>query len=332
MEQHYREGCSLKLEVRHPGDIPLTLTTEVTIDRIILPPTLSVVMVVVAKDQSGVEFKAILKLFDRRFADGLRRLYRFEPWSPETEASYVKFVTNMHAKKVFDELDEEENEADDSDDGDEDDDQEPDEASESQSDYEQGPAANEAVLQHYSRKIYSNEVRVYKMLEALQGQMIPKFLAAVHLLPDNGDIALQLRQYVDVGGILLQYIEGFDLFEIETRAPADKWQSICDEAVCVVDHTSAHDFINNDVRPGNFIVKGPRPDGSYQVFQIDFGQVYFREGAPWEKWRERKRLFDEEGAVGLVMQKLLKGGYTYKRSYKFHANPEEAANRSRIAT
>ena len=62
MELYYQEGCSLKLEVKHPGVIPLTLTTDVTIDRIISPPTLSVVLVVVARDKSGVEFKAILTI------------------------------------------------------------------------------------------------------------------------------------------------------------------------------------------------------------------------------------------------------------------------------
>jgi hypothetical protein len=72
------------------------------------------------------------------------------------------------------------------------------------------------------------------------------------------------------------------------------------------------------VRPENFLVKKSESGETFQVFQIDFAQTDYRDGLSWEMWRDRKACLDEEGAVGLVMQWLLKGGFKYKRSYKYY--------------
>lgn len=51
------------------------------------------------------------------------------------------------------------------------------------------------------------------------------------------------------------------------------------------------------------------------VFMIDFGLCQFRrESRDEEDWRKWKLLQDEEGAVGYVMQRYLKGGFVYHRS------------------
>ena len=62
--------------------------------------------------------------------------------------------------------------------------------------------------------------------------------------------------------------------------------------------------------PENFLVRS-NPGGKYQVFQIDFSETHHRDGLAWGTWRDWKYCVDEEGAVGLVMQQRLKGGFEY---------------------
>ena len=64
-------------------------------------------------------------------------------------------------------------------------------------------------------------------------------------------------------------------------------------------------ILNNDVRPGNFIVS-PKGDSGYQVFMIDFGLCRFRgQGESDLQWGREKHSTDEEGAVGQVMKHQL---------------------------
>jgi RIO-like serine/threonine protein kinase len=80
---------------------------------------------------------------------------------------------------------------------------------------------------------------------------------------------------------LIKYIEGFNLSKLETKAPKSQWQVICDNAIDIVHLISDHGILNNDVRPENFLVRS-NPEGKYQVFQIDFSEVYYRDGLSWE--------------------------------------------------
>jgi hypothetical protein len=73
--------------------------------------------------------------------------------------------------------------------------------------------------------------------------------------------------------------------------------------------------LNNNVRPENFLVRF-NPEGKYQVFQINFSYTHYRDGMAWAKWRDWKYCIDE-GVVGLAMQQRLKGGFKYKRSFKY---------------
>ena len=57
---------------------------------------------------------------------------------------------------------------------------------------------------------------------------------------------------------------------------------------------------------------------TFQIFRIDFAQMDYMDGLPWETWRDLKACLDEEGAVSLVMQQLLEGGFNNKRSYKYY--------------
>ena len=52
--------------------------------------------------KSGLETRAILKLYDRRFAIALRRRERAKPWTPTIEEVYKQYVLNDRAEKLFD--------------------------------------------------------------------------------------------------------------------------------------------------------------------------------------------------------------------------------------
>jgi hypothetical protein len=177
---------------------------------------------------------------------------------------------------------------------------------------------NEGFLHHYSCDLYSREVRAYESLRDLQEQMITKFLASVYLPSRDTDIPQQFLKYFNIKGILIKYIEGFNLSELETKAPKSQWQVICDDAICIINLIGDYEMMNNDVRPENFLVRS-NPEGKYQVFQIDFSETRHRDGLPLETWRERKYTKDEDGAVGLVIQQRLKGNFQYKRSSKWLA-------------
>ncbi|KAH8900592.1 hypothetical protein GQ53DRAFT_633295, partial [Thozetella sp. PMI_491] len=249
----------------------------------------------------------ILKLFDRRFARSLRKLYRVPPWSPAVEKSYEQFIMDMRAKRLFDQLEQPE-----------DDEEDTEKETGKDSMLSEDQAADEGFLQYQTRKIYSNEVRAYDKLKDLQGGVVPTFLAAVELLPEEPWRSAALQEYSSIVGILIEHIEGFNLVDLKNMVPRHCWQAIGDEVIRVVNHVSDLDFINNDVRPGNFIVKETGQEGTYKIVQIDFGQVYFRDGASWEEWRDRKWAFDEEGAIGSAMEDLLGGGFKYTKSCKFN--------------
>ena len=265
-------------------------------------------MEVMLQTEPRLETKAILKLYDWRFAIVLRRYRKAELWTPATEEIYKQYVLHGRADKLFEILDEPLDNEESGDDSDSDD--------EEKCDANLKMGQNEGFLHHHCGKIYSREVRAYESLRDLQEQIIPKFLAHVHLPSCDTDIPQQFLKYFDIRGILIEYIEGFNLSELEIKAPKSQWQVICDNAIDIVHLIGDHRILNNDVCPENFLVRS-NPEGKYQVFQIDFSDAHHRDGLSWEKWRERKYSFDEEGAIGLVMKQRLKGGIEFEHSSKW---------------
>ena len=303
-EKCFPLGSTLSLRLEHGCT---NWKPEVTVIKLIQPVTISPVMEVMLQSESGLETKAILKLYDRRFATALRRHAKVEPWTPVTEEIYKQYVLQGRADKLFELLDEPSDDEK-SIDSDFDDEEEHDDNLKI--------GQNEGFLHYYSCNLYSREVRAYESLRDLQEQMIPKFLASVCLPSRDTDIPQQFLKYFDIRGILIEYIEGFNLSELETKAPKSQWQVICDDAIHIINLNGDYEMMNNDVRPENFLVRS-NPEGKYQVFQIDFSETRYRDDLPLEIWRERKYTKDEEGAVGLVMQQRLKGGFEYKCSSKW---------------
>ena len=315
----YTEGSTLSLIVEHGCNILTSSTVKATVIKLIQPVSMSPVVEVMLQMKSGLETKAILKLYDRRFATSLRKQSRAQPCTPKTEELYKQYVLQGRAEKLFEELDKP---SDDEGDGDGDgkvDDTDSDDEEEHNPNLKTGQM--EGCLHHESGFAYACELQAYAALRDLQGHMIPTFLASVRLTSADTDIPQHLLKYFDIKGILLEYIEGFDLFDLETKVPQPQWQAICEDAIRIVNLVGDRGIINHDVRPGNFLVTS-NSGGKYQVFQIDFGHADYRDGLSWEVWRENKASLDEEGAVGMVMERLLKGGFKYRRSWKFHLDDE----------
>lgn len=153
----------------------------------------------------------------------------------------------------------------------------------------------------------------------MQGNDVPQLLACVVMPGFSLAEPEPIGRYIGVSGILLQYIEGFPLTDIADHAPRERWQSICEEAIQILHRTGDRGILNEDVNTRSFIVKKDMRAGSrYKVVMIDFALCNFRKDyADDDDWSGWKAIQDEEGAVGLIMQDRLKGGFVYRRSNRY---------------
>ena len=116
------------------------------------------------------ESAAFLKLFDRRFSDGLREEWGIEPWTKDTEEEYVESVENGSFNKFLYDLRHVENLLEDTGE-------------------RWDIAQDETFLAEKLLELYEAEVETYNALLRYQGRHIPRLLAAVELdlTPPNVD-------------------------------------------------------------------------------------------------------------------------------------------------
>ncbi|KAF7936232.1 uncharacterized protein EAE98_002451 [Botrytis deweyae] len=289
IERIYIEGTILELRPENgPDTKPDGDTISCKIIRIFEPPTLSCVMEVELLNQSGNK-RAVLKVFDRRFASQLRSDYKVGPSTVAKETAFFECVKSGDASKFVDRLRNDE------------DFEEPEEG------WDMGQ--NEAYLYDLCLDMYEAETTVYRKLEHLQGKEIPQLLAQVKLqattaadeAPDNAIDFFQIK------GILIELIDGYTLSDLPTKAPRESWGEICHEAVRVVRLLDDHSILNEDVRPSNIMITRQPTQDKYRVVMLDFAQCTFREPEETDKqWGRKKWNQDEEGAIGLVMRHRLK--------------------------
>lgn len=241
---------------------------------------------------------AFLKLYDWRFAAQHRDDQGVEQWTEESAAAYTEFVMSGGVEGFLLRLGDKQF------------------RDETEEDWNAGQI--EAGLANDMREMYRAETAVYDRLGDVQGKMVPRVIAAVELGIAPADINFnnQQQQHFQIKGILLEYIPGFSLRDLGTKAPPDSWQGVVDQAVEIARSLGDHDILNRDVRPDNFIVshrgggngqEEEDPGGGFQVFMIDFGQSRVRrEDESDFDWGRAKWQQDEEGAVGLVMQHRLR--------------------------
>lgn len=288
--------------------------------RLFEPPTMSCVMEVrlLSPDNNT---RAVLKLYDRRFALQLRSEIKIEPPITTTEMAFGDFVKSGDAAEFLDRL------------RNDDDYEEPEEG--------WTVAQNETYLYDTCLDMFTAETMVYDKMKDLQGKELPYLFAEVSLSPSSSQEIISSsssasENFFEINGILLEFIDGHTLSQI-ANIPRENWGFVCEEAVRTVGLLSDYSIRNKDVRPSNFMVSSPStsspppPSSSfspseshlqgenppqtpkkYRIIMLDFGQCIEREphesDAEWgrEKWRQ-----DEEGALGLVMRGRLKRQFAY---------------------
>ena len=244
-----------------------------------------------------LEGQYVLKLFDRRFATQLRQDHRAEHWSSEIEAEYRSFVHNGGVRALFEFC------------------------AEKEVDDEWTPSTQkewtrvqlEAYLQFCCRKSYLTETEVYRRNIDLQGLAIPRLMSRVLIRSPSS--SGPTSEYLDCPGILLEYIQGFHLTDLEKFAPKATWQQICDEAIRIINQIGNRGIRNEDVKTRSFVVREIPHPPQFQVFMLDFASCVIRKPDQDDQdWREWKAMQDEEGAIGRVMERKLKGGFQYTRT------------------
>ncbi|TPX10701.1 uncharacterized protein E0L32_008270 [Thyridium curvatum] len=288
--EDYQVGQVLTLSViPEQGEKSSDSTARARIRHLQIPRTLSCCMIVDLLGEGCPDNPVFLKLYDRRFSEQLRSDHGIDPWKRDAEEEYINAVRTGAARQFLHNLhtipDFEEDTGESWDDG-----------------------QIEAFLTGQVHELFNTEATVYDTLRDIQGKLVPRLVARVHLplsLPDAGIGLADAVELLHIKGILLQYIDGFSLSKVQDHAPKSEWQGIVDQAVAIVQVVGDHGVLNRDVRPDSFIVQRDR-SGCYRVFMIDFGLARLRGWNETERdWAKAKLNKDEEGAVGLVMKKRL---------------------------
>ncbi|KAF5867474.1 uncharacterized protein Bfra_010448 [Botrytis fragariae] len=289
IESIYTEGAILELRSESRSDAePNGDTTSCKIIRFFEPPTLSCVMEVELLNQPDNK-RAVLKVFDRRFASQLRADYKIGPSTAAKETAFVEYVKSGDASKFVDRLRNDED------------------FEESKEGWTMGQ--NEAYLYDLCLEMYEAETTVYRKLEHLQGKEIPQLLAQVRLHATTAvdEVSDNATDFFQIKGILIELIDGYTLSELPTNAPRESWGDICHEAVRVVRLLDDYSILNEDVRPSNIMVTRQSTQDKYRIVMLDFAQCVFRDPEETDKqWGRKKWNQDEEGAIGLVMRHRLK--------------------------
>lgn len=325
MESPYTKGNQLSLAVRERGRDRAVPRGQLTVEIIepISVPTMSVVMKVSFWDsRSKRQRLAVLKMYDRRFARSLRRTYN-PSYDDDVESAWCEYVRNEKAPALFDFLREKRRLEDevgvlvDTDS----------ESDSSSSEEEHATATTrkrirtaaemrekkgkrEGIIQWKALDLYACETRAYAKLSHLQGRYIPKLLAQVYTTvattPDLRSSPADRDDYFVVGGILLEYVDGFSLTELGTTSvPKEKWHTIVQQGVDAARYINDAGVINTDCQPRNVIVQRE----SLRPLHIDFAQCLFAEDMGWEEFRETQlRLGNQRAIGGVMVAKLRRAG------------------------
>lgn len=289
----FQEGKTLILNVNKP--LPLEKSTiEVKIVRLIKPSTLSCVMEV-----EGLKFPghSILKLYDWRYATQMRESNKVGLWTRFHENSYRAFVEKGDAAKFSAAI------------------QMKDGSLNNPQDGSWNTAQNEVYLFEFFRKLHTCETKAYNILKNLQGKNVPRLLADVHL-----DGFSTKHPFFKVQGIMIELIKGYTLSDLVKTEPRSACQNILDAAVRTVNLIGDHGILNQDVNTQNFLVK-ERAISSAQgpeIILIDLAMCKFRQDYVSDAaWKHVKFQEDEEGAIGHILARKMKGAVKYKPSYRY---------------
>lgn len=235
--KHYDVGNVLHLTLTSEGEGASSVAAKILELR--EPFTLSCVMIVEIDPSADSKStrsasKAVLKLYDRRFATQLRKDESVDNWTAENEAKFVQLVASGEAAAFVRKLREE------------DDFEEPDDG--------WSDAENEAYLRDMCSDLFATETRAYGVLESLQGKQIPKLYSTVTLPVDIGTHADQpeaeAQEFLTIPGILLEYVVGPTVSTWRMSSPerAGSPSSTRPWTLCVSTRTLESSIKTSDVR------------------------------------------------------------------------------------
>ncbi|THY52184.1 hypothetical protein D6C98_05371 [Aureobasidium pullulans] len=295
------------------------------------PATLSCVMVLRFLDPPVYNnvSQCVVKLYDRRFSTQLRSDEGAVPWTPGVESLYQDFVASEDAAEFFSYWN----------------------AGRATNIYWSGRSVGtrnrwsqakvEAYLQWETTSTYEDEKKAYELMADLQGDIVPKMLGevvlnlAVDTQEAEGPDSVMFDDSTDsdhnphissIPGLLLQYVEGFQLTHLVANQPREQWQSTVDSAIVTLRRIQDCGILNRDVNIRSFMVDSI----THRVMMLDFGLVFFRDQVKEDReWESSQAVQDEEGAIGLGMESMLNAGasgsYIYrpgelalKLSYRFN--------------
>ena len=259
---------------------------------VFLPFTWSAAMKVVLHKRTADERIAVLKLYDRRYCPELREDYDKPPWRLNRDEEYFDFVKSGGATEFISHL----------------------RGNDDYDDADWDVARHEAWIYDRCYKLWKTESDTYQILHDLQGLCVPRLFQKV--IFDPMTLPSATVSMLEVPGILIEFIDGFNLDDMYLHVPQEQWQSVCTQAIEVVHRISNHNVLNEDARTRNMIVRksnkeradiecgsGPGTVDSYDVFAIDFGLCRLRRpDESDDEWKKAKWRQHEEENLGLWMQ------------------------------
>ncbi|KAL2186611.1 hypothetical protein L209DRAFT_731505 [Thermothelomyces heterothallicus CBS 203.75] len=280
----YQKGTKLDLLVRetYVGDISPSEPVTVTIHKL-LSITTSAVLDVTMPNPHGSPTHFVLKLYDRQFGTFLRSNVRGQvvPHTQEIEAAFRTFVMKGTMLAFLEWL-EDTNKTRDM----------PMKPRHFLDAADNGPVKFEAALWAECHENFERETQAYTRLRDLQGKSIPRMLAHVCLAATDNEpvdalkeMSPELVPYLEVNGILLERIDGYELEDITASPlapPTHEWQQIVQSAVNLAHDINRRGIVMQDCDPRNVVVHRVSQTPHF----VDLAECRFRDEMEkyWHEW------------------------------------------------
>ncbi|RYP50133.1 hypothetical protein DL768_004250 [Monosporascus sp. mg162] len=313
----YVVGRMMSLKSADGEDISVTITKVYPLTKVysltkIYHLTPSTVMEVRIRTEKGFQ-KAVLKIFDRRFAnERVRRGYASEyPHTQQTEAAWQDYVRRGSAEVLFDcfrRIDEEEGSG----------------TFSLLYDNDEKPewerlVEMEGIICYGEQSSHAQEVQAYRELQALQGRCIPHFIASVTLDMPSTPPDLP-PTYFEIRGILLQKIRGFKLEDVLSKLPNNllAWEEIVQNAVDAAKEINRAGVIQNDCGPWHVLVTR-LDEHTFRPFIFDFSRAYLKcqydhtdDPLDWDSFKAEAISCGNPRAIGFIMVRDVEKATGYK--------------------
>ncbi|KAF2758100.1 hypothetical protein EJ05DRAFT_486157 [Pseudovirgaria hyperparasitica] len=273
--------------------------------------------------RTNYEAHYVLKVFDRRFTFQRRYCVALEPWvNGADEQAYQEFVLSGQAKHLVDhkltdwyswyDL------------KDDDDGKYFEHSDDPRSTI---PGADDARVQWWCRhERYNTETNAYKLMQKHQGEIIPRIHALVTVRNSClwGQVPTEYSDSVNLAfqapGLLMEYIGGFKISDIQHHVSIEHYQQIMDGATSVFEQTQACGVCHQEVNCVDMLVRPKLSSSSaktvtYQTVYVDWSDTKFREPTDSDAgWSQIVYEASEADSIGLAMLGVVKPHARYMRT------------------